>query len=191
MPSDQEIIDAVLAGDADQFDELVSRYQRRLLGLLWHACGDRELAEDIGQEAFFRAYRKLGLFAGQCQFFTWLSRIGLNLMFSYRRHRRVESQLGRVGYDAVIDRLGTDGASSEAIELSETQTVVRQALELLDEQRRVILLLRDFEDMDYDTISQILKIPIGTVRSRLHRARMELKQILQQRSAQLGISEDP
>lgn len=191
MPSDQEIINAVLAGDKAQFAVLVDRYQRRLLGLLWHACGNRQLAEDLCQETFFRAFRKLKLFSGQSQFYTWLARIASNLLCSYHRKKRLENRLQREGFEATADSLGAEHAPSEDVELSETQELVRQAINMLDENRRIVLLLRDFEEMDYESIAQILDLPLGTVRSRLHRARLELKELLQGRSAQLGTLENP
>jgi RNA polymerase sigma-70 factor (ECF subfamily) len=191
MPSDQEIINAVLAGDKAQFAVLVDRYQRRLLGLLWHACGNRQLAEDLCQETFFRAFRKLKLFSGQSLFYTWLARIASNLSCSYHRKKRLENRLQREGFEATADSLGAAHAPSEDVELSETQELVRQAINMLDENRRIVLLLRDFEEMDYESIAQILDLPLGTVRSRLHRARLELKELLQGRSAQLGTLENP
>jgi RNA polymerase sigma-70 factor (ECF subfamily) len=190
MLSDQEIIDAVLAGAEARFDELYERYHRRLLGLLWHVCGDRELAEDIGQEAFLRAFRKLHLYSGTAQFYTWLARIAVNLLISYRRKRRLETELDREGFDVAVESLGDRQQPSNAAELNETQSYVRQAIAMLDEDRRVVLLLRDFEDMDYETIAQVLNLPIGTVRSRIHRARAELKQWIQAKAPQLGIAEE-
>lgn len=191
MPSDQEIINAVLAGDNAQFAALVERYQQRLLGLLWHACGNRQLAEDLCQETFFRAFRKLKLFSGKSQFYTWLARIASNLLCSYHRKRRLENQLQREGFESTADSLGDDHAPGSDMELGETQELVRRAIAMLDENRRIVLLLRDFEDMDYDSIAQTLDLPVGTVRSRLHRARLELKELLQGRPAQLGTQENP
>lgn len=190
MSSDQEIIDAVLAGEAARFDELFDRYHRRLFGLLWHACGDRELAEDLGQEAFLRAFRKLHLYSGQAQFYTWLARVAMNLLSSFRRKRRIESEVDREGFEMVMDSVGDFQSPDAQAQLSETQTCVRQAIAMLDEERRVVLILRDFEDMDYDSIAKILDIPIGTVRSRLHRARLELKTLFQSKATQLGIAEE-
>ncbi len=190
MSSDQEIIDAVLAGDAARFDELFDRYHRRLFGLLWHACGDRELAEDLGQEAFLRAFRKLHLYSGQAQFYTWLARVAMNLLSSFRRKRRIENEVDREGFEMVMDSVGDFQSPDSQAQLSETQTYVRQAIAMLDEERRVVLVLRDFEDMDYDSIAKILDIPIGTVRSRLHRARVELKSLFQSKATQLGIAEE-
>jgi RNA polymerase sigma-70 factor, ECF subfamily len=188
MLTDQEIINAVMAGDEAHFDELYRRYQSRLFGLLWHACGDRELAEDIGQEAFIRAFRKIHLYSGTAQFYTWLARIAMNLLISYRRKRRLESELHREGFEVAIDETGQDTLPSDRIELSEVQSYVREAIAMLDEERRTVLLLRDFEDMDYETIAHVLNLPIGTVRSRLHRARAELKQWFQAKAPQLGMA---
>lgn len=190
MSSDQEIIDAVLAGNEARFDELFERYHRRLFGLLWHACSNRELAEDIGQEAFLRAFNRLELYSGHAQFYTWLARIALNLLTSFRRKRRLESSLDREGFEIATDNVGEYQSPGADIELTEVQQFVRQAIAMLDEERRVVLILRDFEDMDYESIATVLSLPIGTVRSRLHRARSELKTIFQAKSAQLGIAEE-
>ncbi len=189
MSSDSEIIEAVLAGHETRFSELFERYQRRLFGLLWHACSDRELAEDLGQEAFLRAFRKLHLYSGEAQFYTWLARIALNLLASYRRKRRIETVLGREGFEVATDSIGDSEKPELDVELSETQQCVRAAIAMLEEDRRVVILLRDFDGMDYETIAELLSIPIGTVRSRLHRARLDLKSLFQDRAVELGIGE--
>jgi len=183
---DQQAIEQVLSGDSSAYELLVHKYQRRLLGLLNHACGDKELAEDIGQEAFARAYRKLDLFAGQSSYYTWLAKIAMNLLASDRRKKRIENQAGREGFDVALDSIGTEDQPQDGLEQSETQRCVRQAIAMLDPQRRTVLLLRDFDGMDYDAIAHTLEIPVGTVRSRLHRARLELKTILQERAVELG-----
>lgn len=189
MLSDQQIIDSVRAGDVAQFSHLVERYERRLVGLLWHLCGDRQWAEDLGQEAFFRAYRKLHLFAGQSQFYTWLARIAVNLLASARRKNTLESKVERQGFELALETQGNSECPGASIELSEIQHTVRQAIGMLDEERRTVLLLRDFEDLNYDAIATMLNIPIGTVRSRLHRARLELKQIIENIAPHIGSME--
>ncbi len=187
LHDDQQAIAETLAGNSAAYAELVDRYERRLLGLLWHACGDHELAEDIAQETFTRAFRKLDTFSGESQFYTWLARIGMNLLFSDRRKKRLENQTQREGFDVAIESVGVTQLPEQAVELTETQQCVRQAIAMLDDERRQVLLLRDFDGMDYDAIAETLEIPVGTVRSRLHRARLELKTILQQRAVQLGL----
>jgi RNA polymerase sigma-70 factor, ECF subfamily len=114
----------------------------------------------------------------------------MNLLSSFRRKRRIESEVDREGFEMVMDSVGDFQSPDAQAQLSETQTCVRQAIAMLDEERRVVLILRDFEDMDYDSISKILDIPIGTVRSRLHRARLELKMLFQSKATQLGIAEE-
>jgi RNA polymerase sigma-70 factor (ECF subfamily) len=188
LSEDRQAIEMVLQGDSSAFGAIVERYQRRLQGLLMHACGNQELAEDIAQEAFARAYQKLNLFSGESLFYTWLARIAMNLLISDRRRKRIENQVTREGIDLALDSIGTTNRPDELVELDETQRCVRQAIAMLDEERRAVLLLRDFDGMDYDAIAETLGIPIGTVRSRLHRARLELKTILQEKAVQLGFS---
>ncbi len=183
---DQECIAKALAGDAEAFGDLVVRYDRRLVGLLFHACRDRSLAEDIAQDAFSRAYHKLSLFSGESQFYTWLARIAMNLLASSRRKKRIENQVPREGFEVAMDSVSHSEEPDAAMQLTEMQQCVRSAIDHLDEERRQVLLLRDFDGMDYDSIAQTLDIPVGTVRSRLHRARLELKTILQDKAVELG-----
>ncbi len=193
LSEDLQTIERVRSGDSAAFAQLVERHQRRLLGLLANACGEAELAEDIAQEAFARAYQKLALFSGESQFYTWLARIAMNLLFSDRRRKRLENQASREGLDVALDANGfvnrcESAAPEHPMELLETQSCVRQAIEMLDEERRVVVIMRDFDGMDYEAIAESLEIPVGTVRSRLHRARLELKSILQRKAVQLGLS---
>ncbi|MCA9192854.1 MAG: sigma-70 family RNA polymerase sigma factor [Planctomycetales bacterium] len=189
LSEDRLTIEQVLSGDPTAFDQLVNKYQRRLLGLLAHACNDRSLAEDITQDAFVRAYQKLHLFSGDAQFYAWLARIAFNLLASSKRKKRIENQASREGYDVVLDTVGQSQQPFEELELSEVQQQVRLAVSELDEDRRAVVLLKDFDGMDYDTIAEMLEIPVGTVRSRLHRARLELKEILQRRVPDLRLGE--
>ena len=188
--SDQQAIDATLAGNHEAYNCLVERYQRRLLGLLWHACGDRELAEDITQETFARAYRKLSLFGGQSQFYTWLARISMNLLSSNRRRKRLENQTAREGLEMAVEAAAQQVEAEDVVVSRETQVSVRQAIEQLDEERRIVILMRDFDGMDYAEIAAALDIPVGTVRSRQHRARLDLKRLLQPVAVQLGLEAD-
>ncbi|MEO8269677.1 MAG: sigma-70 family RNA polymerase sigma factor [Aureliella sp.] len=193
LSEDKQSIERVLSGDSSAFGAIVTRHQRRLLGLLVHACGDCELAEDIAQEAFARAYQKLDMFTGESQFYTWLARIAMNLLFSDRRRKRLENQVSRAALDVALDNDGftnrrADAAPDRQMELDETQQCVRQAIAMLEEERRAVVILRDFDGLDYESIAETLGIPVGTVRSRLHRARLELRSILQQKAVQLGLS---
>lgn len=182
---DQNDIARVLNGDQPAYGQLVERYQRRLLGLLVHACGSHELAEDLAQETFTRAYQKLHLFEGRSSFYTWLCRVAMNLLANERRRKRIENQSAREGFEAVVLSNGVNGTAEQQIEKDELRQCVHAAIAMLDVERRTVLLLRDFDGLDYEQIAEALEIPIGTVRSRLHRARMELKSILEKRVGQL------
>jgi RNA polymerase sigma-70 factor, ECF subfamily len=186
LNDDQAAIKRVLGGDSAAYTELVDRYQRRLLGLLEHACGNRHEAEDLAQETFTRAYRKLELYSGQSQFYTWLCRVAMNLLISQRRRKKIENQLPREGFEAALGEKGAMGLAEDKVEREEVRCQVQQAIAMLDDERRAVVLLRDFDGMDYDAIAETLEIPVGTVRSRLHRARLELKSLLEQRFGQLG-----
>lgn len=182
---DQLVIEQVLAGDSSAYESLVNRYQLRLLGLLAHASGSRDEAEDLAQETFVRAFNKLHTFAGQSQFYTWLCRIAMNLLATEKRRKRIENQMRREGFEATTDTVGSLDAVDQEMEKNEMLQCVRAAIAMLDTEKRAVLLLRDFDGLDYDAIAHSLEIPVGTVRSRLHRARLELKMILEQRIGQI------
>lgn len=185
LTDDQNDIAQVLNGDQLAYAQLVQRHQRRLLGLLMHACGSYEMAEDLAQETFARVYQKLHLFEGRSSFYTWLCRIAMNLLANERRRKRIENQSAREGFDAVLVTSGISGTAEQQIEKDELRQCVRAAIAMLDVDRRAVLLLRDFDGLDYEQIAETLEIPVGTVRSRLHRARIELKSILESRVGQL------
>lgn len=179
---DQELIDGCLAGQVEAFGLLVNRYQHRLYGSLVHVTGSSEQAKDIAQDAFLQAFEKLSTFRGQSQFYSWLFRIALNAAVSARRKtRRISSST-----DAIYAATGqetpdyrTDGEPGRALELAEQQKIVHQALSELTEEFRTPLVLKELDGLKYDEIAEILQIPVGTVRSRIHRGRMELRQKLQ------------
>ena len=109
----------------------------------------------------------------------------MNLLANERRRKRIENQSAREGFDAVLVTNGVAGTAEQQIEKDELRQCVRAAIAMLDVDRRSVLLLRDFDGLDYEQIAEALEIPIGTVRSRLHRARLELKSILESRVGQL------
>lgn len=179
MNLDLDLIRSVLAGDPAAFGTLVTTYQDRLFQMLVQVTGSRQDAEDIAQETFIQAYQKLAHFAGKSEFYTWLYRIAINRWLSRRRRRRVEYSI-----DDLRERNGVEPASAEArpdgkLERDEQVHLVRAALERLSDDYRTILVLREFEGCDYDTLAEMLDLPPGTVRSRIHRARLELKRQLE------------
>ena len=180
MNDDAQLIDDTLTGNRAAFGELVRRYEGRLFNSLVHMVGSREEAEDVSQEAFVQAFLKLDSFRGRSAFYTWLYRIAFILSVSRKRRKRAE-----VSMDQHRDRTGEepeDGGEgpSEQVLRDEQVRQVRGAIADLNDEHRAIVVLREMEGCDYDTIAEILDVPVGTVRSRLHRARLQLRDQLKE-----------
>lgn len=178
MKSDAELIDAALAGQAAAFGQLVTRYQDRLYSSLVHVVGCADEAQDVTQDAFVQAFVKLETFQRASAFYTWLYRIAVNLSISRKRRRRPTTSL-----DAVREATGQDPPSNsptpdDPLERSEQIAAVRAAIGRLSNDGREVIVMRDLEGFTYEEIGGILEIPVGTVRSRLFRARMQLREQL-------------
>ncbi len=185
VPVDAELIAAALEGQSLAFGELVCRYQDRLYHALVHLVGSADDARDIAQDAFVQAYVKLDSFQGASAFYTWLYRIAMNLASSrfrrQRRHVSVEAAREQSGEEPVDGRLGVENRGpAERLMQSERVGQVQTALLALTDEHRHVLVLRELEGWSYETIAETLELPVGTVRSRLHRARIELRAQLQE-----------
>jgi RNA polymerase sigma-70 factor, ECF subfamily len=175
---DARLIDDCLRGDSAAFGCLVRKYQDRLFNTVVHVAGSREEAEDVAQEAFVQAYVKLTSFHGESAFYTWLYRIAFNIAVSRRRRKKNEVSLD-VGRDATgQEAVGDVESPGEQMLREERAHLVHSALAALSEEHRAILVLREMEAFEYEQISEILDLPTGTVRSRLHRARLQLREQL-------------
>jgi len=172
---DSQFIDATLAGESAAFGELVTKYQDRLYHALWHVVGSAEDARDAVQEAFVQAFVKLESFRGQSAFYTWLYRIAFNQAMSQRRRRRPSVSIDEVRDTCGSEPMDGDGAPDVHLLKQERVEQVRLALAHLSEDHRVVVVLRDLDGQRYEEIAAILDLPIGTVRSRLHRARLQLR----------------
>jgi RNA polymerase sigma-70 factor (ECF subfamily) len=155
-------------GDSRAFEDLVRRYQHRVFGVGLRMLGSRAEAEEIAQETFLRAHRALAEFRGEARLGTWLYGIASRLASSERRHPRAD--------DDALDRVPANVAdAATALERTELEAALHQAIAELPDERRIVIVLRDVEGLAYEEISEALGLELGTVRSRLHRARMELK----------------
>lgn len=175
---DQELIDQCLTGRTEAFGQLVIRYQDRLYNSLVHVIGSADTAQDVVQEAFVHAFQKLGSFRGQSAFYSWLFRIALNAAISEKRKNRrmagsVEAARESAGIEPIDAR--AENYPAHALEVAERQAMVHQALDQLAEEFRTVLVLKEMDGLKYEEIAEIVGCPIGTVRSRIHRARSELR----------------
>jgi RNA polymerase sigma-70 factor (ECF subfamily) len=179
---DHSLIAASLAGDAGAFGVLVRRYQDRLYHTVFRLVDNPEDAQDVVQEAFLSAYQSLDSFKGDALFFTWLYRIAVNTAISLKRKRRamVSIEAGRDGGGAIEP---TDPSETNrpghALETAEQERRVRLALTRLSPEHRAVLVMKDLEGQKYEAMAEVLQVPIGTIRSRLHRARLELRELLE------------
>ncbi|MBX3422857.1 MAG: sigma-70 family RNA polymerase sigma factor [Pirellulaceae bacterium] len=183
MISEQELIRQSLAGDHDAFRELVDRFSGRLYSSMLHVVGSHDLAEDVVQETFVQAFVKLSTFQGHSQFFTWLYRIAFNNTLS-RRRRRSHVSLDSLGDTALNEPRDSVEMPDARMLRDEQISLIHRALQALTDEHRNILVLREMQDLPYEEIAVVLDINIGTVRSRLSRARSQLKSVLTQMQAE-------
>ena len=178
--TDQQLVQRAQRGDLRAFDLLVLKYQARIAALVSRYVSDAGEVEDVTQEAFIKAYRALGKFRGDSAFYTWLYRIAAN---AAKNHLVAKGR--RPGADATIeDAEGFDeggmlseSASPEALAMGgELAEVVESALNALPDELKAALMLREFDGLSYDDIADVLGCPVGTVRSRIFRAREAIDQ---------------
>lgn len=183
-PTDADLVDRFQHGDRRAFDAIVQRYQDRVYTLCRRWLDDAEGAEETAQDVFIALYRALPGFRGESQLSTYVFKIALNHCRNHRLYRtrrgwRRHEPIGPQADDAPERQIPDEAASSDAgVHRAEAGSLVTAALARLDEEHRQILLLRDVEDLPYDEIADILDLPRGTVKSRIHRARAELAAIL-------------
>jgi RNA polymerase sigma-70 factor (ECF subfamily) len=187
--ADWQLVERVQKGDKRAFDLLVAKYQRKLFRLLSRLIRDPAEIEDVAQEAFIKAYRALPGFRGESAFYTWLYRIAINTAKNYlvAQGRRVPTQTSTEIEDAENfddgESLRTEDTPDRMLLSKQVAEAVNRAIERLPEELRTAIVLREIEGLSYDEIAVSMNCPIGTVRSRIFRAREavaeELRPILE------------
>lgn len=174
---DRQLVERARLGDKRAFELLVEKYQRRLLRLLSRMVRDQDEVDDIAQETFIKAYRALPNFRGDAAFYTWLYRIGVNTAKNYLATRKrampTISDQAMGEDDEPDERLAAQDISTPESELLSKQVAiaVNQVVEALPEELRTAITLREMEGLSYEEIAELMGCPIGTVRSRIFRAR--------------------
>ena len=179
--TDLMLVERTVAGDQKAFELLVLKYQRRIERLIGRMVRDTDLVEDIAQETFIRAYRALAQFRGEAQFYTWLYRIAVNTakkaLVDLKRDPTVSDSALRGGGDdedetsAVENELTSAESPETVLAAKEIAAAVNSAMEALPEELRQAVTLREIEGLSYEEIAEVMNCPIGTVRSRIFRAR--------------------
>ena len=178
MKDDAKLIEETLAGESASFGCLVTKYQDRLYNSVTHMTGNAEDARDLVQDAFVLAFVKLESFRQTSGFFTWLYRIAFNLTVTHHRRKKptvsVERMRDASGREPIEPGEGPEGHAEQ----KEDCRLVREAIAELAQEYRAVLVLREIDGCDYETIAAVLELPIGTVRSRLSRARVRLRDLI-------------
>jgi RNA polymerase sigma-70 factor (ECF subfamily) len=179
----------LVARDESAFNELVLTYERRVYGLVFRMLGRRDEAEDLAQEVFVQVFKAIDQFRGESKLSTWIYRIAVNLCknrtkYLSRRHAGEQDDI-----DAMAERVPMSAARAatvgdvsrpdELVEGMQLEDIVKRAIQKLDPEFREALVLADVEDMPYEEIAQITGVPVGTVKSRIHRARAQLKTLVE------------
>ncbi len=177
---DHTLIRLVLEGNTSAFDVIVRRYNTKVYSLAYRLLNSVEDAEDVAQDTFSQAFKGLGSFRGTSKFYTWLFRITYNLAISQRRKRKPALSLNsQTDSQGEITLPSDDASPMKNMEDEEGKTLMEKALGLLSLDHRAGLVLKEIEGFSYEEIALSLGVPVGTVRSRLHRARLELRAILE------------
>jgi len=184
VDSDAILVERTVAGDQKAFELLVIKYQRRIQRLIGRMVRDVDLVEDIAQETFIRAYRALAQFRGEAQFYTWLYRIAVNTakkaLMDLKRNPTVSENSFKSDDDDETSPLENELTSPDTpdavLASKEIAQIINSALEALPEELRQAITLREIEGLSYEEISEVMNCPIGTVRSRIFRAREAISQ---------------
>lgn len=187
---DQELVRRVQQGDKKAFDVLVMKYQQRIVKLISRYVRDQDEVQDVSQEAFIKAYRALANFRGDSAFYTWLYRIAINTAKNYlvsqgRRPPATDVDADEATYLEGGERLSDTDTPEQLVQRDEIERVIFETIDALPEELRTAITLREMEGLSYEEIAETMDCPIGTVRSRIFRAReaieVKLKPLLESR----------
>jgi len=165
-----ELVDMARSGRSEAFDVLVQRYQKKVTQLVYRYVNDFDTALDVVQDIFFRIFRNLHRFKGDCAFSTWLYRISVNVCIDHSRRRKVrkETSLEAMAYDAADERRDRDVVGGVIRHMERAQ--VRKALARLSSDEKMVIVMKVYEELTFDEIAEILGEPVSTIKSRLYKA---------------------
>ena len=177
--TEQELVRAAAGGDTEAFERLVETYENKIYTLALRMSGSPDDAGDIAQEAFLAAWRGLPAFRGEAGFATWLYRLASNAAIDYlRRQRKQRGELSLDDEELGLDAVDAGPGPQDAAEGEEVRSAVAAGLGALSEGHRQVLVLREIQGLSYEEIADVLEVDLGTVKSRISRARTALRKIL-------------
>ena len=194
METVSELVCKAQSGDRKAFEQLVLKYQPRLYTLSYKLAGNYTDAQDLAQEAFIKAYKGLGNFRGEAEFGTWLYRIAVNIWLNEKRRREknvtysLDEPLMTADGEITREIPDSTGDPLEILQTKEFRGLVASALNEITKEHKTVLVLREIEGFSYDEIAAIIECSIGTVRSRLNRAREALRKKIEVLAREKGIN---
>ena len=187
--TEAQFVARLVARDESAFNELVRVYERRVFALVFRMLGRRDEAEDLAQEVFVQVFKAIDQFRGDSKLSTWIYRIAVNLCknrskYLSRRHAGEQDDIDAIAERAPLTAakgvsVGTISRPDELVEGMQLEQVVKRAIAQIDPEFREVLVLRDVEDLSYEEIAAITGLPDGTVKSRIHRARAQLRALVE------------
>jgi RNA polymerase sigma-70 factor (ECF subfamily) len=186
---EQRLVERLVARDERAFNELVRAYERRVFALVLRMLGNRAEAEDLAQEVFVQVFKAIGSFRGESKLSTWIYRIAVNLCKNRSKYLRVRHAGEQDELEAVAERVplgearranvGQVARPDEMLGGKQVEAIVQRAIQQIETSFRECLVLRDVEELSYEEIGEITGLPPGTVKSRIHRARAMLREIVE------------
>ncbi len=181
---DQELVNRAQNGDSRAFEKLVEKYMKRIYYLAYRMTRDHDSADELAQESFVKAYQALGSFKPGYNFYTWIYRICVNLSINFLKKERHTVSADQLHEKELLPEGSTGLDQLERMITSEQASIVRKALNALPPEQRSAFILKTYDNMSYEQIAEILECSIGTVMSRLFRARQKLKNALRAAEAE-------
>lgn len=179
-PGDElALIRRAKTGDGGAFSKLVRTYQKRIYGLVYRFCPDHDTADELAQETFVRAYTKLHTFREEFRFYSWLSTIATNLALNHLKRQKHQVSMADYPIDEIVSDQNPRANPDRSLSDKELRVKLEDEVEKLPPEFKTVFILRIYEELTYDEIARSLKIEIGTVMSRLFRARSRLKKALE------------
>lgn len=180
--TDEELVEKVKKGDADVYEKIIQKYQSKVFGLIYNMTKNQNEIEDLAQEVFIKIYKNLGKFKGDSSLYTWIYKITVNLCLDEMKKRKnviyldekIEVDDGEVNGELPSE----DKSQEELYEEKELQEKLHNCINKLPEKQRVMIVLRDIKGFSYEEISKITDVKLGTVKSQINRARLKLKELL-------------
>ena len=181
--SDEELVKKVKNGDVDAFEQIITKYEKKIFGLIYNMLRNENEIEDVAQEVFIKVYKNLDKFHGDSSLYTWIYKIATNLCLDQIKKRKeviyIDEKLqlddGEVEFQIPSDEKLQD----EIYEQKELKQKLESCIDKLPEKQKAMIVLRDIKGLSYDEIAEILDLKLGTVKSQINRARLKLKELLE------------